>query len=758
MKPLASLSFAFFCVACAALCQEPTSATVRGTVRDARSGEPLARVEIVLEEGASGRGITDLNGEFEIQNVKPGVYSLRASTVGYRLALTSFRVTAGEVKDFDVALTPDNLGQTTTLEVKSGLVASPRIGSPSEISLSGTDERNLATVLADDPLRAVQAMPGVTSDDDLTSRLSLRAADYSRIGIYLDGVLLHQPYHLVESEGGEVSVTAIDGDMLENINLQAGVFPSQFADSTAGALDAESREGSNVKPSFRVTAGSSYAGALGEGPLGRDHAGNWIFSVRKSYLQYIIDHTSSALTPYAFGLFDYQGRVTYNLGNQNKVSLAFIDGYSGLNRDKDLSTLGDFDLKQSNYHYTLANLAWNYTPNEHFLATNHVAWSREAIADENRLDLNFNRGQYGEWAWNSDAVWMWHSQHSFNFGWSMRRIRNDGLTEFFQYCPNSTWAENDFRGTALRLGGYGEQVWKAAHGRVTLTAGVRWDKYGVDAVQTALPQATLAVVPWTSTRLSVGFGQYAQGPDPDWAFSALGGSRLLPERANSFVAVAEQRLDQRTRLRVEVYDRQDRDLLFRSFFEPRLIDGQIFNPPFNPPIDNALDGYARGMQIFLQRSSANRLTGWVCYSLGHSRLQDHEAAVSFPADQDQRHSVNVYLGYRLRPSVNLSFRSSYGSGMPITGFYRLQNGAYYFSANRNALNNNAYARSDARVNKAWALERSKLTLYVEALNALDRANSRYDNLNGYNTTTGQANLQFMNMLPTVPSAGVVWEF
>lgn len=122
-----------------------------------------------------------------------------------------------------------------------------------------------------------------------------------------------------------MAVTAVDGDMIDNISVQAGVFPSQFGDSTAAAVDIDTREGSQVKPSFRITASSSYSGALGEGPLGKQHAGNWILSVRKSYLQYLIDRTSRAVAPYALGLFDYQGRVTYNLGNQNKVSLGFVD-------------------------------------------------------------------------------------------------------------------------------------------------------------------------------------------------------------------------------------------------------------------------------------------------------------------------------------------------------------------------------------------------------------------------------------------------
>ncbi|MDR3677143.1 MAG: TonB-dependent receptor [Acidobacteriota bacterium] len=733
-------------------------------MRDGRGGEPLARVAVSLE-GTPIHAITDGEGRFDIKALKPGDYTLSVSTVGYKLALIKVNLANGQLKEFEVTLTPDNLRQTTTVEVNAGPFGAPRIDSPSEISLSGNDAKNLASVLADDPLRAVQALPGITSDDDFNSRFSLRGADYSRIGLYVDDVLLHQPFHMIEGASGTGSLTIVNGDMLDNIDVQSGVYPAAYGDSTAAAVDLQTREGSQVKPSFRVTASASNSGALGEGPLGKGHAGDWILSVRKSYLQYIVDRVASD-SSFAFGFWDYQGRVTYNLAHKNRVSVSFVDGYSSLDRTQDIGKLGLNDLMTSHYHYTMANLGWNFTPNGQFLATSHVAYIREAITDQNKNNLNFDQGQYGEWVWNSNASWMWHARDSLNFGWSMRRIRDDGFTRNFQYLPYAVLAEADYRGTALRMGGYGEQVWKAAHGRIALTAGLRWDKFGVDTVQTTSPQVTLALIPWASTRINFGWGQYAQEPDPNWAFSALGGRGLLPERANSLVVSVEQQLDQRTRLRLEFYDRQDRDLLFRPFLEPRLYVLDVapgaygfFPGLLDAPIDNALRGYARGMEIFLQRHSANRLTGWISYSLGYSRMRDGEALISFPADQDQRHTVNVYLGYRLRPTVNLSVKSIYGSGMPIPGFYSHQGTPYYYlSSDRNALREKAYESTDVRVNKAWAFDRWKLTLYAEAVNILNRTNPRYESFRGYNTTSGTLNLGFVNMLPILPSAGVVLEF
>jgi hypothetical protein len=58
--------------------------------------------------------------------------------------------------------------------------------------------KNLAGVISGDPLRAVQAMPGVVSDDDFNSRCSIGGSDYSRAGVHLDDILMHQPFHQVE--------------------------------------------------------------------------------------------------------------------------------------------------------------------------------------------------------------------------------------------------------------------------------------------------------------------------------------------------------------------------------------------------------------------------------------------------------------------------------------------------------------------------------------------------------------------------------
>ena len=73
----------------------------------------------------------------------------------------------------------------------------------------------------------------------------------------------------------------------------------------------------------------------------------------------------------------------------------------------------------------------------------------------------------------------------------------------------------------------------------------------------------------------------------------------------------------------------------------------------------------------LERRAANGLNGWLSYSWNDSRTMTDAApdpAKSFPADFDQRHTVNAYVGYRWGGRTSLSARMRYGSNFPIVGY------------------------------------------------------------------------------------------
>ncbi len=324
---------------------------------DAQSGEPLARVRVQLAATAL-QAVTDAKGNFALGGLQPGDYTLAVSTVGYRLEKKSFTLAAGEIKEFEVVLSPDTFRHTDSVEVRASPFETARADSPSQLTLEGNEAKNLASVLADDPLRAVQGMPGVSSNDDFESRFSLRGAAYSRICLQLDDVLLHTPFHTLQGEAASGSLTAFNGDMVDSIALHSGAFPVRYGDRTAGVLDVRTREGSRTQRSVRLTASASNAGVMAEGPLGRGRRGAWMAAARKSYFQYVIRRTEQTEPTLAFGFSDVQGRVSYDLGAKHNVSLGVIEGASDLDRTRSRARLGINSPMLGGYHYTLANLGW----------------------------------------------------------------------------------------------------------------------------------------------------------------------------------------------------------------------------------------------------------------------------------------------------------------------------------------------------------------------------------------------------------------
>ena len=742
---------------------------VTGSIVDARGGEALANVAVQLSApgGTELKTVSDATGHFRLQSIAPGEYILSASTVGYHVVKQSLRLAAGETKDFEVVLSSDKMARTDTVDVAASPFDPAREDSPSALVLSGTDAANLASVLADDPLRAVQSLPGVSSDNDFDVRFSVRGADYDRVGLYLDDILLHQPFHMVQSQNVTGSASAFNGDMVQELELDEGAFPARFGDKTAAVLDVHTRDGSLTEPTFRIEASMSNAGGVAEGPLGRKKKGSWLVSARYGYLQYLLSRIVSGGTTLAFGLEDAQSRFAYDLSSTSKLTLYLLESYSTLSRVGS-GNPGINSLATGAYNFTLANFGWRFTPSPKFVLNAHAAWMREKFDNYDPTALPLAGGYYGEWVTTTNASWNWSAASSpggsgagvqaspLDAGFALRRMRDSGFDT--QYVSATFPRLLDLsNGTATETEGYLQQAWNAWHGRIHVTTGVHVEGESQGGLTTALPaaSATLAITP--STRVQLGWGQYAQYQDLSVLTSIAGSRHLLPLRSNHALGAVEQRLNARTRLRAEFYNRADRDIADRPYLYPRLVNGKVFVPPLVPVWFNSVRGYARGVETFLQRKSANGFTGWISWAWGRTGMRDGITGDRFPSDFDQRNTISLYGSYRLRPSVNISLHSSYGSGFPIPGYLELVNGTYLIGASRNQLRMPYYERTDLRINKSWTRDKWKIALYGELVNLTNRKNLLFDTINSYNTATGRTSITLDSMIPIIPSVGMLLE-
>lgn len=739
------------------------AADLRGQVLDSRTGEPVARVQVLLL-GTAFRTQSQAGGEFLLAGVPPGDYVLQASTVGYWMVKRSITIGAGQPPTLEIVLTPSGDKQVETIEVKAGPYdAEP---STSAVALEALEVQDLGFVLMDDPLRAAQNLPGVASNNEHDARILVRGAEHRRVGVYLDGVLLRSPFHGVPGPGNEadLSMTIFHGDSIESMSLDTGAATTRWADQTAGALSVTTREGNRRRFAARGKVGIMSSSVALEGPLGAGQRGSWMVSARLGYLGLILKRAASDTNVMTYDFQDVSGKLTYDLTRRHQVSVSLLQAGNSLDRSEN-RTLGLNNEVYSDGRYLLGTVGWRWAAGERLLLTQRAAWIEERGLLENALRQPLYRNTYGEWVWNGDVAW-----RGLNAGWTARRQRDDGAAKWVDPATSRVHNDDFYRGTAWRKGVYAQYGFAFLQGRIRLQAGGRWDQQSItklgyrrfsQAISAASPQVSLTVDATPSTRLYAGWGQQVQYPDLTQSFSVrtvyLGS--LLPLRATHATAALERRLGERTRLRFELYNRQDRDLPFLLLDEPRILGNSVLYLG-RTPLWNSLRGYSRGWQVFFQRRSANGFLGWLSYSYGRAVLRNNFYHVKFHSDHDQRHTLNAYGGYRLRPSVHISGKVAYGSGFPIPGFFRQGQTplALGLARNRNEVRLPYYARADVRVNKDFTYHRWKLTVFFETINVTNRKNKRLDSIAGWDASSRRVYVVYTDLLPILPAGGLAIEF
>jgi hypothetical protein len=740
------------------------SVTLRGRVIDFKTGEPIAKA-LVSIRGQSLQTVTDEKGRFELPNVAPGDADLYVSTIDYGLLKQRIHVEAGESKELELLLGQEALKHSERMTVTSDPFAPVQPEAPVEHSISATELKNLSSVMLDDPMRAVQSVPGVAANNDYYAQFAVRGAAPADIGVFVDGAPMTVPFHgILDDRGNSMSIGLLDNGFVGSMALLSGNFPAQYGDFTGSILDVESREGNPDRVTYRFDVSLVAASASAEGPLGASKKATWLVSVRKDYVNLIVGRNSGL----GLSFCDMYGDLSYNPTERNHISFSAIHGQTAISKDAN-SVFGVDELKDGNSRSDLASLRWAWS-DAATLSQAQVYVSSDSERDRDlALDL-LERSSGNEIGLREDLTHQTGNWNKFQAGAIFRRIDRDFLkNEPWDYATeqfSDTLIQSaQFSKTVSQPGAYLQDAISLVGQRLTMVLGGRWDHFSQNSQNTFLPRLSLSASPLGRTKLTLAAGQYAHFPDLVDLYGEFGTPTLRAERSTQLSAAIEQPLGDRIRLRVEAYDRRLRDGIYSAESEFRLAvpGGPILYPQLGPILANSLDGYSRGIEITLQRRSANRLSGWISYALGYARSLDTTTNLHFWSDFDQRHTVNVFGTYRLSESINLSSNARYGSGFPVAGYLGtpiVQGDAYFpIVGVRNDTRMPAYFRLDTRFNKAFHRKRSKTTLYAEISDLTDRANYLYWGfVPDYVRPYGYIAAGRGTFLRIIPSVGVSVEF
>jgi outer membrane cobalamin receptor len=731
--------------------QDNQTASLSGRVVDARSGEALAKVKVIVS-GTDKETTTDENGKFALDNLKPGKIDLYITTVTFGLVKKSIVLHAGDNSDLQIALNEDAAALTENVTVTTEPFESTDSSAINQQLLNKRELQQLSSVLLNDPIRAAQALPGVTANDDFRSEFSVRGAGFDRVGLYVDGVLTENFLHLVAGGYPDTgSISVINADTVDTVALMSGGYPANYGYRSAAMLDIQTRNGNRVKPTGRVQAGLTGLAGVVDGPFAGKRA-SYLVAARKSFTGFLVRRFNEDFqtnNPPVIDVADIDAKALYDLSKRNQIGASVIFGNFDFDRNRDRDLLGSNQVFQANNKNLLVNAHWTFTRDPHLFVQTRLFALRTTFKNVNHDNNTLEDGHRTQFGVRSDLNYQ-AKQHRVEAGLYLRHLQVQNFSQQFDFFGGPLFALNNFDRSGLEQGYYIQDNWRDEKRRVALTGGVRLEHSSVTRERNFSPRGSFSWAVDDKWKISAAAGRYYQFPDFQQVFGFLGNRNLKSEEATHYSASIERLLGSRARIFAEVYDREDRKL-FINFNEPLLF------PIFDQRFRNSLSGHARGIELMVQRRSANKLAGWVSYSYSRTRLTESRTGLTFPSDYDQRHTLNVYGNYRFADTWNLSSEWRYGSGQPIAGFYGHDAAGYFLTTQRNQVRVPYYSRVDVRLSKAFLFRKAKLTVTGEVLNLLNRENLRFVGFDFFGLD-GRAFGKLDRILPILPSAGVVIEF
>ncbi len=736
MKSIVSVLGVVCLLAAFSHAQESLKVTVRGRVIVSETGQPSAGIEIRIAE-IDRRITTNEKGEFTFVDLAAGQIELIVGQTRQVVTLDKADTFIEIVLQQQLSAAPGKV--TDSITILAGELLNSAEATVEKL-LTERDTNLLASATIADPTRAAQALPGVIGNDDLNSRLSLRGASMRRVGFYIDGVLTGAPMHAISEDQGGGSISSLNAETIGSLSLLASAYPVRFGDSTAGALQFETRQGDHQKIHLRLASGLISTSAVAEGPLpgGR---GSWLAAARHSYLGYVIRRLEKPGLVFDFS--DLQTKLVYEQGEHQQFSVTAILGQTAAQREKIRSQLSLADPSQIYAHNHLLIGQWSYAPSKRANWQNRFFALQDDYSNVNPAGLTIDRGSRANFGWTSDWQIKPNEAHLVQTGLSLRELRGANRSGI-QLSPAQLTLTQlvDYRKQAFEFGYYAQDTWRMFNNRLALTGGIRVDRF--NATQTAAtPRLLLSFNLSESSQLRLGWSRHAQFPDFDQLFGLGGNAKLRAEQSAHQSIAFEQKIGVTGRLTLEFFNRSELGLFFGLDREL----ARASQPPTGQlPLRNGLHGYARGFELSLERRNGKRFNGWINYSLLKTRLSDGISGQSFISDDDQRHTVSAYGNFRFNESWQLSGLWKLGSGLPLIGFQpAMLNGQPSFT-NRNQLRLPIYSRFDLRLDKSFKLRGFKFTFTAEFLNLFGRRNLR------------QVRNGVEPVLPFVPSGGLKIEW
>jgi len=723
---------------------------IKGRVFNSINNESIPFANIVIDSTLRGT-TSDMDGNYRIENLKPGSYNVLVSYIGFKKAIYyEIMVNSTKPTILDISLIEES-SELSEIEIKAAPFIKKEESPVSLRSISATEiYRNPGGNR--DISKVIQILPGVASTVSFRNDIIIRGGAPNENRFYLDGIEVPNINHFATqgSSGGPVGM--INVNFIREVDFYSGAFPANRGNALSSVIEFKQINGNDEKLTGNFMLGSSDFGLTLDGPLGEKST--FIFSARRSYLQFLFKALGLPFLP---TYNDFQYKQVYKINNKNQITLiglAAIDDFK-LNTEVN-DGITDIDILDRN-NYILGvlpvNSQWNYAIGAnwtHFsdhsfqnliFSRNHLNNKtikyQDNVEQPNLLLLDYNSQEIENKvrfeSTKRKAGWKW------NIGVSFEDVRYTNST-YNKKELNGSIAIIDFE-SELRINKFSAftQISKAfAKDKLSLSLGIRTDfnNYS-DQMNNPFDQLSprFSASYSINKKLNANFniGRYYQLP----AYTVMGYRDQLNNLVNKDNGVTYIRADhvvggfdynptQYSKISIEGFYKKYNNYPFLLADSISLANlGGEYGVIGNEAVSSSSDGKSYGLEILMQQKLSNTIYGIISYTWVRSEFQD-KTGKYIPSAWDNQHILNIAAGKKLKRNWEAGMKFRLLGGAPYTPYnIELSSLKTVWDVTRtgildwnrlNTLRNQVSHGLDIRVDKRWYFRKWALDLYLDIQN------------------------------------------
>lgn len=161
----------------------------------------------------------------------------------------------------------------------------------------------------------IKTLPGVSSNNELSSSYSVRGGNYSENMIYINDVEVYRPF--LVNAGRQEGLSIVNSDLVGSINFSAGGFEARYGDKMSSVLDITYKRPDTFAGSV---TGSLLGGQAHVEGSSEDHRFTYLIGARYRSNQYLVN-SLDVEGNYDPVYTDVQSYLTYDLSPELQVGL-----------------------------------------------------------------------------------------------------------------------------------------------------------------------------------------------------------------------------------------------------------------------------------------------------------------------------------------------------------------------------------------------------------------------------------------------------